>query len=520
MPVAPVDSPEEILANPQLRARQFFLPLEGESCRGLQPAAPFRMSETPLRTGAPPELGRHVRPLSPRTPEPTAVDGPAEPRLPLTGLRVVDLTTAYAGPTVTRILAELGAEVIHVAAPQYPSRTDQMPPDGEAGEHPWNRGGYSLQRLLGKKEVTLNLTDPRGLHWFKRLVSRSDILVQNFTPRAVRKLGITYDEMANVKPDLIMVSLSGYGQDGPWSDYVAYGSGLEGQSGMAWVTGVPGGPPERCGMSYTDPLTGAFGAAAALVALRHRERTGRGQHIDCSELEATLCILPEPVLAASAGVPGPERLGNRAPNQAPHGVYPCTGDDQWIAVAVEDDAQWRELCRVLGTPELAKDRRFATLAGRLTHVEALDGALDALTRPWQKEALAAALQGRGIIAAPLRDARDLLLDPHLRQRRLYPTVPLQDGGPRPLPRQLPVLAEGYSVLDPTSSPDFGQHNREILCGLLGVADAEYAELERDAVTGSRPLNWREPDLAQPREILAVGAAREYDPDYRRRLGLA
>jgi benzylsuccinate CoA-transferase BbsF subunit len=259
--------------------------------------------------------------------------------LPLTGVRVLDATNTYAGPTCARVLCDLGAEVIHVEAMQrWETIRLVVMPENTVPEQYWNGGAYFQKRNLGKKSVTLNLQHQEGVTAFKRVAAHCDVVLESFAPRVMRGFGLDYEAIRALRPDVIYWSLSGYGQSGPQRDWIAFGMGLEPASGISQLTGYPGGPPLRSGISLTDPLTGLGAAVAVLTALYYRRRTGRGQYIDLSEQEAALPLVAGALLDQQLNGRAPERRGNRSPFAAPQGVYPCTGDDEWIALTCHTDA--------------------------------------------------------------------------------------------------------------------------------------------------------------------------------------
>src|SRR3990170_4203046 len=257
--------------------------------------------------------------------------------LPLDGIRVLDLTQVYAGPTCTRILADLGAEVIKVEGLKRMDITRNFViADNQSEDDYWNRSGYFLFRKGGKKSLTLDFGEDAGpgVEIVKRLVPQVDIVVESFTPRVMAKFGLDYESLRAIRPDVIMISLSGYGQSGPWRDYSAYGMGLEPASGISSLTGYRDSDPLRTGISFTDPYSGVAGAGAVLAALHYRHRTGKGQHIDLSEHEAAIPMGGYALMDYVLNQRLPSRIGNRSPWFAPQGCYPCRGDDNWLVITV------------------------------------------------------------------------------------------------------------------------------------------------------------------------------------------
>src|SRR5262249_8389671 len=246
-----------------------------------------------------------------------------------------------------------------------------LPPFAEFQAGP-NRSGYFNQYNQGKKSITVDLKRSEGIEVAKRLCAASDVVVENFAAGVMERIGLGYEVVRALRPDVIMIALSGYGATGPDSDKVSYGPAQVPLSGLSSVTGYRGYPPMHVGISYGDPTGGLHGAVAVLAALLRRARTGRGQYIDLSQWETSMAVLPEAILEQTMNGAAPSRDGNRDPHMAPHGVFRAAGDDRWIAIAIEDDDAWRRFARVLGDPALADDPRFATLGARKRHEDELE----------------------------------------------------------------------------------------------------------------------------------------------------
>ncbi len=446
--------------------------------------------------------------------------------LPLPGVRVLDLTQVYAGPTCTRILANLGAEVIKVEAITRVDMTrSYVLADNDASGDFWNRSGFFLYRNAGKKSITLDFTAPQAVALFKRLVAQADVVVESFTPRVMAQHGLDYASLRQIKADLIMISLSGYGQDGPWREYSAYGMGLEPASGIASLTGYPGGDPTRTGISFTDPYSGILGAGAVLAALHYRRRTGKGQYIDLSEQEAAIPVIGYALMDYILNQRLPSRRGNRSPWFAPQGCYPCRGDDRWLVLTIRGDAEWRAFCEASGQPQWAEDERFGDVLGRLRHHDQLDELITSWTRRQDQIEAMRLLQGAGIIAAAVLDPKQVRLNPHLRERAYFETIDQPGIGPRPVPRQLGARFSAFDTASRGPAPKLGEHNREVLQGLLGLSDEELAGLEAEKAIGDAPL-FEAPveairtNLQWPLEaLLEMGALAALEPDFKRQLGI-
>ncbi|MBI1886076.1 MAG: CoA transferase [Chloroflexi bacterium] len=448
------------------------------------------------------------------------------PDRPLDGVRVLDLTQVYAGPTCTRILCDLGAEVIKVeGVARADSTRGAVLPDNNAEGDFWNRAAYFVFRNAGKKAVTLDLNNAEGVELFKRLVAHADVVVESFTPRVLRQHGLHYEALRELKPDLVMISLSGYGQTGPWADYSAYGTGLEPASGVSSFTGYRDGEPLRSGISFTDPLTGIVAAAAVLCALHYRRRSGKGQYIDLSEHEAAIPVAGYALMDYLLNGRLPQRIGNRSPWYVPQGCYRCRGDDTWLAITVRNDAEWQALCDAVGHPEWADDERFADVLSRWRHHDEIDALIESWTREHDHIEAMRLLQAAGVIAAAVLNPKQVLLDPHLRERGYFDVVEVPGAGPRPVPRQLGARFASFEPSARGPAPKLGEHNREVLQGLLGLSDEELARLQEQGVIGD------EPQFAAPMPavralvqwplttFLQMGALAALEPDYKAQLGI-
>jgi len=447
--------------------------------------------------------------------------------LPLTNLRVLDLTHVYAGPTCTRVLADLGAEVIKIEGLRRVdvSRNFCFPGNDASGDY-YNRAATFLYRNAGKKSLTLDFTNPEAVELFRRLVPHADIVAESFTPRVMAQHGLDYESLRALKDDIIVVSLSGYGQTGPWRDYTAYGMGLEPAAGISSLTGYPGGDPMRTGMSFTDPYVGLAGAAAVLTALHYRRSSGRGQFIDLAQQEAAIPIAGYAVMDAVLNRRRPQRNGNRSPWFAPQGCYPCRGDDNWLVITVRDDAEWQAFCDATGHPEWADDERFADVTGRFRHHDELDEIIASWTRGQDHIEAMHLLQQAGVIAAAVLDGREQLFDPHLREREAFQTVDQPGVGPVPAPRQLGARFSAFEAGPPAPAPRLGEHNRDVLQGLLGLSDEELARLEAEGAIGDAPKLAVPPELVRRilewplEDYVRMGVMRTLDPDFKQRLGLS
>ena len=418
---------------------------------------------------------------------------------PLAGVRVLDFTWAWAGPHCTRLLADMGAEVLRIESRE---RLDHHRHNG-----PWpdnipggpNRGGNFNQLNRNKQSVTVNLKHPGGVELALRLAEVCDVAVSNFAPGVMDRLGLGYEVMRARNPGLIWAAVSGFGLTGPQAGHVTFGPPMTFYSGLASITGYgPGDEPRMLGSTYCDSVAGGHAAIAILAALHHRRRTGIGQLIDVSMLEATLCFLPEMVLDCTVAGEIRRPQGNADDVYAPQGCYPCKagipsdppagpdsappasggpGEDEWIALTVKDESQWQSLICLLGRPDLACLTDPVT---RREHSRAIDDAVTAWTRQRGMYAAFRKLQEVGVPAAPCYNAKGMVEDPHLRARGFWVTDPHPETGPRTLAGMAWKLSETPGGLD-ASAPLLSEHTRPALRRLLGLREPELDELEAAGV---------------------------------------
>jgi benzylsuccinate CoA-transferase BbsF subunit len=379
----------------------------------------------------------------------------------LAGIRVVDFSWVMAGPMTTKMLADLGAEVIKVESASRPEYA--------------NRGGLFAVTNNGKRSCTINITLPAGQELVHRLVAISDVVVENFSAGVLDKYRLGYETLRGIRPDLVYVSASGVGRMGPQRDALAYGTLLQGYSGRAGMIGEPNARMEAMGVlpAWTDPITALWETLAILAAIHHRRRTGHGAYVDLSMLESTVALLPESLLRHSLGVGSDSPGGNREPGASPSGCFPCDGDDEWVAVTVKTDAQWQGLCRAMGRPDLAADARYLDGPARLRRKAELDRELAHWLRARAAAAAEAVLQGEGVPAARSRNVADVVTDPQFVERGLFPELP--DGSRTPA---LPWMdSEGWRGRF-TPAPELGADNDYVLRELLGLSPSEISELRR------------------------------------------
>jgi crotonobetainyl-CoA:carnitine CoA-transferase CaiB-like acyl-CoA transferase len=398
---------------------------------------------------------------------------------PLDGIRVADFTWVWAGPFCTLQLAHLGAEVIRIESAQRTCVTRLLPPfaDGRPGV---NRSGYFNQYNQGKLSLSLDLKQPDAIAVARELVAQCDIVCENFAAGVMDRMGLGYEVLRALKPDIIMIALSGYGASGPQSEFVSYGPAQVPLSGMSSLTGYAGWPPMHVGISYGDPTGGLHGAVAVLAALLHRAATGEGQYIDLSQWETSVAVLGEGVLEQSMTGAAPARDGNRSRHMSPHGVFRCAGEQRWIAIAARDDSDWLRLTAVIGRPELAGDARFASLAARKGNEDDLESLITAWTLTREAEDAVALLQRDHVPASVVMTNRDLAEDPHLAASGFFVHLEHPEVGSK-LHLGMPWRMSDTPCAVQRPAPCLGQHTDDVLRRVLGYSAERIAALRAAGV---------------------------------------
>jgi benzylsuccinate CoA-transferase BbsF subunit len=386
-------------------------------------------------------------------------------KAPLSGIRVLDFTWAWAGPFCTMQLAHLGAEVIRIETTARPAcATRMIPPFADDIPGP-NRSGYFNQYNQGKKSILMNLARPEAIEIACEMVRHCDVVTDNFAAGVMDKLGLGYEKLRKFKPDIIMASMSGYGQTGPFRSFVGYGPPAS-AAGLFFTTGYRGLGPSEIGLSYPDPNAGIFGAFAIMAALTQRAITGEGQYIDQSQLETAIVLMPEGLLQYAMNGREPERAGNRDPVMAPHECYRAKGDDKWISIAVGSEEEWRALCGVMGAPELAEDSRFKTAALRKRNEDALDQMITVWTAQHDRWWITRKLQAAGVAAFPSMSNKDLAEDPHLLERGFLVDPQHPEIGKR-LHAGIPWRMSETPCDVRSAAPVRGADTEEVLKSILG-----------------------------------------------------
>ena len=401
--------------------------------------------------------------------------------LPLRGIRILDLTMGWAGPLASRYLADEGAEVIKIEGPGHFDwwRGWDLGGKADANQTHEKSPNYNYNNR-NKRGVAIDLTRPEGRALALKLAETCDAAIENQATGVMAKLGLTYADLKAANPSIIMLSMPGFGAEGPWSAYRAYGSTVEQSSGLPHLTGRPEDPPAMCHIAYGDAAGGMSAAAALLVALFHRRRTGEGQRVDLAQVEGLMQFgIHGPITQAMTGAP-PERLGRRHPLHVPHGVFPCAGEDRWIAAAVTVDEAWPALARLLGREDWAADPALATPEGRRAIEDEIEQALAAFTAAREPQAAAEALRGAGVAAAPTVRSADLLSDPLLAARGFWVEIDRAHVGPKPHPLN-PWSYDGVRTPIRSPAPTLGEHTEAVLRDLLNLPEAEIEALRAEGV---------------------------------------
>jgi crotonobetainyl-CoA:carnitine CoA-transferase CaiB-like acyl-CoA transferase len=504
-----VQGARELLECSQLRARGVFHSFP--DLPGLEfPAVLAQLSRTPtaVRRRAP-RLGEHTEEVLAERREPKATPAPArngKPAAPLAGLRVLDLSYVFATPYLGGLLADLGAEVIKLEAPHRLDQTrSSFSPffENDPGEEFWDRAGVFHVVNRGKRSLSLDLGREEGRDVLRELVRRSDVLLENFTPRVMWKWGLTYDELAALNPALVMLSNTGYGSTGPWAGFRAQGTTLEATMGVSHYAGYAGGVPAKVGQSYPDFLACWTGLTAVLAALVHRRRTGEGQWIDVGIYQLGAAMVVDALVRRQANGDDSQRSGSEDIDAILSGVLPARGEDRWVAVSAGSERELEAL--------------RATVPG--TDAPARADALKALAR-WAagrdaREA-AATLQAAGVPAGAVLDQRDLLADPHLRARGFHEWIDCGRGIERPIiGRPYRWTSEASSVAIRGCGPDFGEAADYVLRDVLSLEDDAIAALIEQGVVTTAPTS---PAPVQPLDLDVMvrnGALARVDVDYLR-----
>ncbi|MCB9946121.1 MAG: CoA transferase [Geminicoccaceae bacterium] len=483
---AKVEDPCNLATHRHLAERGYWSKAGGRRILG----APWRLAATPrIEAAGEPEPGRHSPLPAPRA----GGVRPVRP-LPLKGLRVTELTTAWSGPMAGRILAWFGAEVFHVEGPKRVNtwrlhhERKQNPvnfPDLDPGERPFDRAFLFNSQNVNKSSLIVDIKQDAGRDILAGLAERSDVLICNFRPGTLGKFGLDHATLAHRNPGLIACEMPAFGRTGPISRHAALGPIMEMATGMCALIGYPGGAPENTGPSYMDPVGGLNSAAAILTALVWRQRSGLGQDIEVPQVEAAMHLVGAEILAAIESGVTPPRCGNAVPHAAPHGAFPARGDEEWLAIACFDEGHWRSLCDAIDRPGLKDDRRFASMAERQRNSDALREEITAWSRLQDKHEAAALLQAAGLPAAPVQNPADLANSAYLAARGHFTELDHPAAGRHRYPG-LPFHLSASPGSARHAAPCFGDANARVVQEILGRPDADLAELRETAGLVDRP----------------------------------
>jgi len=426
--------------------------------------------------------------------------------LPLEGIRVVEITVVFAGPYSGQILADLGAEVIRVESLQrfapitrgfVPRPTKEFVasqgpigggyPGKDPGQRPWNRFPVFNATGRNKLSCTMDLSRPKGIEMFKKLIKTADVFVENNSAGVMKKLGIGYTELKAVKPDLIMLSAPGYGETGPYAHYLSYGSQIQAMSGFNWIRGYPDSDPTTTtGVVWMDPLSGMTMAFAVIMALHHRNKTGEGQFIEFAQIENMIHHTGDVLMNYTMNKEVQGTIGNRHPTAAPHGVYRCKGENRWVAISVFTDEEWQGFGRAIGKPAWTRDKKFSNGLSRLKNQDELDKLVEEWTLQHDHYEVMHVLQKEDVPAGPIMDERDVHEDPHIEARDWFQDVTQEEVGTHRHPGEFCQMSKTrMRIRRPPCR--LGEHNEYVYKQLVGVSDEEYAELEKENHIGMDAL---------------------------------
>jgi benzylsuccinate CoA-transferase BbsF subunit len=399
---------------------------------------------------------------------------------PFEGIKVLDFTWLGVGPFAVKFLAYYGATVIKIESSLRPDPLRTMTPfiggvSGLERSYYWHHC-HSAERL----DITLNLNHPKAKDIMRKLVAWADVVAESFIPGTMEKWGLGYEDLKKIKPDIIMLRTCMHGQTGPLAKHPGLGLVLTALSGFVSITGWPDRPPSGLYGAFTDFVAPLFNAIALTAALEYRRRTGKGQCLDVSQHEAAMHCIEPLFLESVVNRREPKTEGNRLASAAPHGIYRCQGDDRWCAIAVFTDEEWENFCRVIGSPAWTKDPRFNTLLGRKQNEDELDRLVEEWTSHHTPEAVMSLLQGAGIGAGLVADAKDLSEDPQLRHYQCYQELEHPETGKMSfyLPPGFTLSEAPYKRARP---PLLGEHNETVYVQILGIPDKEFVQLMQEGV---------------------------------------
>ena len=515
VPASPVLNLEETLKEPQLKHRNFWIERQDLAKNIYSPSLPVKMQTTPIGPPIAPKLGEHNSQIkSLVSAKQKSTQNLASNDLPLAGIRVLELSIAWAGPLTGRFLADLGADVIRIEhrnsrgigippggftelvtkeegmqgwkwgelAP--PDIRSGIYPDADPGKKPWNRQGTLNKMHRNKRSLCIDLKTEDGKKIFRELTKQSDIVLNNYRPRAMERLGLDYKNLKAINDNIICMTMSGYGATGPLRDHASFGPILEAHSGFAMMTGYGNGTPMKLGAAFPDGVAGLVGAYALLDALLERETSGQGQNIDLSQLETYLSIAGEKILSSSFTQKAPTVTGNRSKIFAPQGLYPCKGNDNWIALTITNEQSWSKFIDLINNPKL-KDAALVNLNERHKQHDLIDKEISLWTSTRDKFEVMQKLQKIEIPAGVVMKNSDMVNNPHLRERKFIVPINQTDVGIREFPG-FPIHFNNIRNIEFRTAPGLGAHNREIIEDLLGFDSETYKTLLNKQVVATEP----------------------------------
>ncbi len=469
LPFGAVWPVSKVVATPQIEARGYFQEREVEGYGSVP--FPGRLISTEADGPAPGPPTRVEEAAWGQRQDLEAVRGEPSATKPLAGLRVLDFTHVLAGPFGTRVLADLGADVIKVGTASRNAGANTL-------NHP-----YYLSWNRNKRNISLDMRREEAQALARRLAGQCDAIIDNFSAGVLARWGLDRESLAETSPGVTVVSMGGMGNSGPWRDFVTFAPTIHALTGLTYLTSVPGRRDIGFGYSLTDHLSGVAAALGILEGVEHRRRTGQGLDVDVAQYELGLGLMAPAFLDYFANGADPEPAANRHPfgAWAPHGIYRTQGEDRWVAIAVRGDEQWRTLCELMGDPELAGDPRFATHEARIANEDALDGCVSAWTAGRDRYEVMEACQARGIAAGAVQDGGDVATaDPHLAARDFLGTIPTEDGGKQGAER-FPALIDGQRPTTGYAARSLGADTFDVLSELLGMSPEAIGELVADGV---------------------------------------
>ena len=438
----------------------------------------------------------------------------------LAGLRILDCTTAVAMPTAMHLMSDMGAEIIKVES--HTLNRDEMGPyvDNVPGEESWNNDAtfHSLHR--GKRSLTLNFKAPESIKVFKELIKVTDVMVENNRAGTMDRLGLGYQELKKENPALIYFSNTGFGHTGPWKRYAGIGSMLELICGLTQFTGYADGTHHRVGAAWFDIHVAWMAIFAILSALEYRDETGKGQWVDFAMYQIGVATIGDAILDYTVNGRNPKVMGNRHNTHAPHGTYPCKGDDKWVVFSIENEQQWNSLRQVMGHPSWSDDPKYSDPLSRFHHQDEMDKVLGEWTRGFEYNQLMQTLQENGVPAAAVMNTRELMTDPHMVARDFYERFrhSSESGiGTRAYVSRPWKMSKTPAFIH-GSAPALGEANEYVMDELLGWSEEDIARLYEMDVMAKEPANQ---STRKPMDLegqLQKGIFAEIDPDYKKHLG--